>query len=93
MHFLGILDGSGDIWGVRFPDIDGCVGAGATPDEAIADATAALRDVIAHKQGAGFDLPKARTLAEIMNSGEIEPGEAGIIIPLLLERGRTVAGQ
>ncbi len=57
--YIGILDGSGDVWGVRIPDIDGCVGGGATPEEAIADATQALRDVLAHKQSSGTPFPKA----------------------------------
>ena len=30
MHYVGILDGSGDVWGVRVPDVEGCVGGGAT---------------------------------------------------------------
>ncbi|MEJ0093011.1 MAG: type II toxin-antitoxin system HicB family antitoxin [Methylocella sp.] len=48
-HYVGILDGSDDNWGVRIPDVPGCVGAGNTPDEAIASVTGALRDVMAHK--------------------------------------------
>jgi predicted RNase H-like HicB family nuclease len=90
VHYIGVLDGSGDIWGVRFPDIDGCVGGGVTPDAAIADATLALRDVLAHKRSAGFDLPKPRSLADLLAAGEIESGETGVLIPLLLDAGRTV---
>ena len=41
-HYVGILDGSDKVWGVRFPDVPGCVRAGAIPEEAIADATTAL---------------------------------------------------
>ena len=37
-HYVGVLDGSGDVWGVRIPDIPGCVGGGATAEAAIADA-------------------------------------------------------
>jgi predicted RNase H-like HicB family nuclease len=89
-HYVGIIDGSGDVWGVRFPDAPGCVGAGATPEDAIADATAALRDVMAYKRGVGAELPKASSLAEILVSGEVAPGETTIFIPLLLDSGRTV---
>ena len=89
-HFVGIVDGGGKLWGVRFPDLDGCVGIGATPEAAVAEATEALRDVAAHKRGGGFALPEPRTLSEILGSGEVGAGEAGVLIPLLLDAGRSV---
>lgn len=88
--FVGIIDGADAVWGVRFPDLDGCVGGGATPEEAIADAAAALRDVAAHKRSGGHALPRARGLAEILASGEIGEREAPVLIPLLLDAGRSV---
>lgn len=30
MLYYGILDGSGEVWGVRIPDLPGCHGGGAT---------------------------------------------------------------
>jgi len=90
MNFVGILDGGDETWGVRFPDLDDCVGVGSSPDEAIAAATEALRDVLAHKSGGGHDLPKARSLAEVLASGEVDPGETTVLIPLLLDAGRSV---
>lgn len=89
-HYVGILDGSGDVWGVRIADIPGCVGAGATPEDAIADATSALRDVAAFKRGGGFDIPQPRSLTEILAAGEVGAGEAPVLIPLMLDSGRTV---
>ena len=89
-HYVGILDGGGKNWGVRFPDIDGCVGAGATPEAAVADAARALRDVMGYKRGGGFGLPRARTLDAILASGEVEAGEATVLVPLLLDAGRSV---
>jgi predicted RNase H-like HicB family nuclease len=77
-------------WGVRFPDLDGCVGIGSTPDEAIESAAEALRDVAAHKRKGGFPLPQARTLAEILASNEIGQGQTPVLIPLLLDSGRSV---
>ncbi len=90
LYFVGILDGSGDVWGVRIPDVAGCVGAGATAEEAIADVTAALRDVAEYKRKGGFAIPDPRSLGAVMASGEIEAGEAAVLIPLLLDAGRTV---
>jgi predicted RNase H-like HicB family nuclease len=89
-HFVGVLDGSGDVWGVRIPDIDGCVGAGATPEAAIADVTVSLRDVIAHKRSGGFAVPLPQTLTDILANGEVADDESAVMIPLLLDAGRTV---
>jgi predicted RNase H-like HicB family nuclease len=89
-HFVGVLDGSGDVWGVRIPDVSGCVGGGATAEVAIADVTSALRDVMIHKQSGGFALPVASSLASIIRSGEIAEGESAVMIPLLLDKGRSV---
>ena len=90
IYYVGVLDGAKDVWGVRLPDILGCVGGGATPEAAIADVAAALRDVAAHKRDGGFAIPRASTLSEIVASGEIDAGESAVMIPLLLDSGRTV---
>ena len=90
VNYVGVLDGSGDVWGVRIPDIPGCVGAGATVEAAISDATTALRDVAEYKSKGGFQLPTPTSAAEVLASGEMSPGEAVVMIPLLLDAGRTV---
>jgi predicted RNase H-like HicB family nuclease len=90
VHYVGILDGSDSVWGVRFPDVPGCVGAGASPEDAIADAITALRDVMAYKRGEGFELPKASAISEVLASGELGQGETTVLIPLVLDAGRTV---
>ena len=89
-HYVGVLDGGGEVWGVRIPDIPGCVGGGETPEAAIADAAEALRDVAAHRRDGGFALPQPSSMTEIMASGEIGEGESAVMVPLLLDSGRTV---
>ena len=90
VHFVGILDGADDVWGVRFPDAPGCVGGGASPEAAIEDATIALRDVMAYKRGEQSALPAPSTVAEVLASGEVGPGETIVLILLVLDAGRTV---
>jgi predicted RNase H-like HicB family nuclease len=90
VQYVGILDGSGDVWGVRMVDIPGCVGAGPTPEAAIEDVTIALRDVVAYKQSGGFPVPLPSTLAQVLAGADVEPGETTVLIPLLLDAGRTV---
>ncbi len=89
-HYVGVLDGSGAVWGVRVPDIPGCVGGGETPKAAIADAAEALRDVAAHRRDGGFALPRPSSLTEIIASGEIGEVESAVMMPLLINSGRTV---
>ena len=88
--YVGILDGAKDVWGVRIPDIDGCVGAGETPEAAIADAVVALRDVVAFKKSGGHPVPAASSVATVLASAEVAPGESVVLIPLVLDAGRSV---
>jgi predicted RNase H-like HicB family nuclease len=89
-YYVGVLDGGGDVWGVRIPELPGCVGGGKTPEAAIADAAEALRDVLAHKREGGFPAQQPSSLSEVVASGEIGEGESAVMIPLLLDSGRTV---
>ncbi len=65
-YYVGILDGAGKTWGVRFPDVDGCVSAAKTPEEAVANATEALRDALGNRRSAGVAVPSPSTLTDIM---------------------------
>lgn len=89
-NYVGILDGGGSVWGVRIPDIDGCVGGGATPEAAIADVTQALRDVLGHKQSSGVPFPKASTISVILQNEKPAKSESTVIIPVVLDAGRSV---
>ena len=89
-NYVGILDGSKNVWGVRLPDIDGCVGGGPTPEAAIADVTQALRDVLSHLQVNGIAFPKASSITEILKREKPDKTESTVIIPVILDAGRSV---
>lgn len=91
-HYIGILDGNGDVWGVRIPDCPGAYGGGATTSEAITSAIVGLRVWAEATIKDGDPLPVARTLQEIAADEESAPqaGEVAVMIPLLLDAGRTV---
>jgi predicted RNase H-like HicB family nuclease len=91
-NYVGILDGKGKVWGVRIPDLPGCYGGGATPEAAIADAMSAAREWIAHHLARGEAAPKPRPMTQILEAGEVDAaaGEAAVIIPVVLDAGRTV---
>jgi HicB_like antitoxin of bacterial toxin-antitoxin system len=61
-----------------------------SPEAAIADAAEALRDVLAHQREGGFPAQQPSSHSEVVASGEIGEGESGVMIPLLLDSGRTV---
>jgi predicted RNase H-like HicB family nuclease len=94
VHYVGILDGSHRTWGVRIPDAPGCHGGGATPEAAISDAVSALAEYAAELRKRSASLPKARSLKEILSDPQERPklgqGESSVIIPLLLDKGRTI---
>jgi predicted RNase H-like HicB family nuclease len=92
VHYVGILDGSVDVWGLRIPDAPGCHGGGSTPDEAIADATSALREWQEARTVSRESLPTPRSVTQILNDGEIDiqAGESAVMIPLVVDSGRPV---
>ena len=91
-NYVGILDGGGKAWGVRIPDLPGCYGGGATPDAAMRDAMSAAREWIARRVAKGQDAPRPRSLAQVLKTGELDRkgGEAAVIVPVLIDAGRTV---
>jgi predicted RNase H-like HicB family nuclease len=90
VRYIGIIDGAGDTWGVTLPDVDGCVGVGSTPEDAIESVTIALREVAAHVSSAGRELPAPRGVIDIVASGEYGDAPLTTLVPLMLDQGRTV---
>lgn len=77
-------------YGVVFPDVPGCYGAGETLDEAVENATEALR---LYAEAAGRELDNPRSLEEIKENKEYMEGLENVTfaaIPLLADSGRTV---
>jgi predicted RNase H-like HicB family nuclease len=91
-HYIGILDGSRNTWGVRIPDLPGCHGGGNTAEAAIADAISAAREWAEHRTAKGATMPAPRPLRQIIRDGELDvrAGETAVMIPLLLDSGRPV---
>jgi predicted RNase H-like HicB family nuclease len=89
-RYIGIIDGGGDVWGVTIPDLPGCVGGGTTLDEAIDSATIALQEVAGHKISGGFSVPPPSSLEQTLAKDDFGPNPITVLIPLLLDAGRTV---
>ena len=93
-YYVGILDGSDDVWGVRVPDLKGCHGGGATPEAAIADVISAMREWSALMIADGQEIRPARCVADVVADPDSDfdqtAGESTVMLPLLLDRGRPV---
>lgn len=87
-YYVGIADGSGDVWGVRFPDFPGCHGGGATPEAAVEDATHALRAFVADVLADGEAIPAPRQLDAV--AATCGASEAAVLVPLLIDKARPV---
>jgi predicted RNase H-like HicB family nuclease len=89
-RYIGIIDGGGDVWGVTIPDLPGCVGSGTTLDEAIDSATIALQKVAGYKVSGGFSVPPPSSLEQALAKDDFGPNPITVLIPLLIDAGRTV---
>jgi predicted RNase H-like HicB family nuclease len=92
-QYVGILDGAGNVWGIRIPDFPGCHGGGATAEEALADAISALREVASYFVASSWEVPAPRSMDEVRRdkAAEFDPAcESLVMIPLLLDKARPV---
>jgi predicted RNase H-like HicB family nuclease len=93
-YYVAILDGERDVWGVRIPDLPGCLGGGGSPEAAIADATSAAREWASDVIADGQAVPPPRSVQAVMADPDAEfnasAGEALVMIPL--EPDRVGAG-
>jgi predicted RNase H-like HicB family nuclease len=92
-YYVGILDGEGEVWGVRIPDLPGCFGGGSTPEAAIADATSAAGEWAAYMIKNGFAVNAPRAANVIVADPDVEfdsKTEIVHLIPLIVSRHRQV---
>jgi predicted RNase H-like HicB family nuclease len=94
--YVGILEGDGDAWSIRIPDIPGCHGGGTTPEAAIADTMSALRFVATDMAADGQAVPSPRSVKEVTSDpdAEFDPaaGQSLVMIPLALEAASSHHG-
>ncbi|TPM29412.1 hypothetical protein FJ967_28260 [Mesorhizobium sp. B2-3-4] len=79
-YYVGILDGADNVWGVRIPDLPGCHGGGASPDEAVADAVLAACEWTEIHVAKRLPVPSPRTLADLLGEIDNIAGESAVSI-------------
>ncbi|MDZ4842486.1 MAG: type II toxin-antitoxin system HicB family antitoxin [Hyphomicrobium aestuarii] len=92
-RYTGVIDGSGDVWGVIIPDVPGAHGGGSSLEAAVADATSALREVAAQMIADGEPLPEPREPDVVLNEALHDVGGrqvCGVSIRLVLDKSRPV---
>lgn len=95
-HFVGVLDGSDDVWGVWVPDYPGAHGGGGSPEEAIESVISAMRDLDAIFREEGLPIPVPRSIAEVKREPDvadaISNGDILVLLPdVALDRPRAAA--
>jgi len=69
--FIAIIDRMAGAYDVHIPDCPGCVAMGATENEAIRNAGAALSEWVGRSETTGLERPAPRTAEALRNDPEI----------------------
>ena len=80
------------VFGVSFPDFTGCISAGDSLDEALINASEALRGHVQMMEADGDVVPSPRSIDDILKDKSLTDERAGAIIsavPLVRDRGST----
>ena len=86
MRYPIFIDGDQGAYGAVFPDLDGVVAMGATIDEAMLNAEAALRDAVQAIEADGGAVP-APSAPETL---AVPAGSSLAVVPLIRLSGHTV---
>ena len=79
-------------YGISFPDFPGCISAGDTMDEVIANGTEALGFHVRGMEADGDSIPEPHSLEDIMGNAEFAEDREGAsfaLIPLVRDLGST----
>ena len=76
-YFAVLEKEPGSLWSVYFPDLPGCVAAADTPDVALANAAAALKEVVEDMSADGENLPEPRSIEELNADWRCAPVASG----------------
>jgi predicted RNase H-like HicB family nuclease len=78
MHYVAVIEKEPDsAFGVWFPDVEGCFSAGDTLNEAVANASAALRQHAVAVESAGRGMPQARSIHEVLRDEDVAASVEG----------------
>ena len=83
-HYAAVVDRDGDAFGISFPDFPGCVSAGRSAEEAIANGAEALAGHVAAMVDDGDPLPAPTPLAALPRPAADEDIVAITLVPVVI---------
>ena len=86
VRYPALLEHENGLYGVIFPDLNGCVSMGETLDEALVNAEEALRLWTASMDKEGWEYPPPTPFDKV----EVPAGNALTLVPLIRPSGTTV---
>ena len=91
-NYIALIEEDHGVFGAWFPDCPGCTAMGGSVDEAVGNATNALREWMADRVADGVTPPVARTIVALRTQDPkaFTPETVPVMIPLLLDAGRMV---
>lgn len=94
MRYIAFIHKEPDsVYGVSFPDLPGCISAGATIDEAVRNAVEALSGHVRMMEADHDAVPAPRDFDSIMSDPQLAEDREGAmttVVPLVRDRGSTV---
>jgi len=83
----------GTSYGVSFPDVPGCIAAGDTFEEAVANAAEALAGHFALMKADGDVIPSPRTFEQLRHDREFAEDSADAIVTMVAPRAEMAAAE
>jgi predicted RNase H-like HicB family nuclease len=77
---------NGSSWGAMFPDVPGCVSAGGSLEEALANAREALSSRLALSEAEGEAIPAPRSYEELKKDEDLADDFADAIVSVVVPR-------
>jgi predicted RNase H-like HicB family nuclease len=83
----------GTSYGVRFPDVPGCISAGDTFEEAVANAAEALAGHFAAMRADGEAIPTPRSFEQLKRDPDFAEDSADAIVTMVTPRATMAAAE
>jgi predicted RNase H-like HicB family nuclease len=83
----------GTSYGVSFPDVPGCISAGDTFEEAVANAAEALEGHFALMKADGDAIPQPRSYEQLRHDADFVEDSADAIVTMVTPKSEMAAAQ
>jgi len=83
----------GTSYGVSFPDVPGCISAGDTFEEAVANAAEALAGHFAAMRADGETIPTPRSFEDLKRDPDFAEDSADAIVTIVSPKGTVAAAE